>query len=83
MKKDYVLVEFNGDETSFDYNVSKAEYLFTALMGLEATVCKETGLDIYDVREVIDEMKGRSQAKVNPNPHDPSVVVQDDDGSSD
>jgi len=83
MKKDYLLVEFNGDETSFDYDVSKAEYLITALMGVEALVCKETGLDSTDLREIVDEMREKNQVKANPEPHDPNVVVQEDDGQID
>ncbi len=76
MKKSFVLVEFGESETSFDYNVEKAEDLFTALMGIEATVCKETGLDITDVREVVDEMREQSEAKVNPEPFDPKTLKQ-------
>jgi hypothetical protein len=74
-KKNYILIEFNEktNEVEFNYDLDKAEFFFTAFMGMEAMTCKETGLDIVDVREVIDEMKGKHQVKMT-EPKDPNVV---------
>ena len=72
-KKDYVLVEFKNGSAAFSYDISRGEHLFTALMGLEAMVCKETGLDSADVRDVIDEMRGKNEAKPVPQ-RDPKEV---------
>ena len=83
-KKNYVLIEFNGNETSFNYDVERAEYLFTALMGIEATLVKETGLDIADIRMLVDEERPHKEAKAQAKLFDPNeVVVEEDDGQVD
>jgi hypothetical protein len=78
MKKSYILIEFDGESSSFDINVEHHAHLFTALMGIESFTCAETGLDIVDLREILEEAKGNLEVKPK-EPFDPSLITDEDE----
>ena len=56
--EDFVLVNFEGGKASFDIRVSKPDQVFTAMLGLEGWLATQLGLEAFDIREILDEIKG-------------------------
>ena len=57
-KEEFVLVSFEGGQTTFDIHTSNDNQLFTALLGIEGYIATKLGLEAFDIREILDEMKG-------------------------
>ncbi len=57
MKENFILVEFKDGKTSFDINTGSDTMIFMAIAGLEGYLAGQTGLDMVEIRELVDESK--------------------------
>lgn len=56
-KENFILVEFTGNNTSFDVKVDNDTQILMAIAGLESYVSAQSGLDVREIRELVDESK--------------------------
>ena len=54
---DFIVVNFEGGQAKFDIRVKDPAQVFTAMLGLEGWLGSQLGLEAFDIREILDEIK--------------------------